>query len=458
MSRRCAVTVLFALALAAPAVAAEPKLEVATLKNGLKIIVEEDHSAPVVALAVAYRAGSRNEHPGIKGIAHLFEHMMFKGSKKYGPEAHMRELEAHGATYNAFTQEDQTVYFELMPKEEFPTLMAMEADRMGTLQLSDAMLTSERQVVKEEYRMRLQTNPVSQVYEAFLAKAFVKHPYAWTPAGALDDLDKITVKDCQDFYRTYYAPNNAVVVVVGDTTLKEVKALAEKEFGPLAKQKAPPPVAAVEPPQKERRDVGLELEAELPVLIGGYHVPPANDRDADALNVLATILSAGESSRLHKSLVREQKVAPFAAGFFQPKHDPGMFVIVTAYQPPHDAKEAETALLAEIGKVRSGGVTEEELGKARSDEVSSRAFGQLSQLGRAQGIAAAEVVEGDYKRYLARLARLDKVTAADVKKVAEKYLVDSNLTLATLKQKPGETAPAPDQAPAQNNAPMKEAK
>jgi zinc protease len=303
---------------------------------------------------------------------------------------------------------------------------------MGRLELSEEMLVSERQVVKEEYRVRIQNQPISTVYEAYLRKAYVKHPYAYTPAGTLDDLDKIQLSDCLEFYRTYYAPNNAVLVVVGDTTLAEVTALAKQEFGPLKRQKPPPPVTAVEPPQKERRDLALKLDAQLPILIGGFHVPPGNHRDADALAILSSILSEGESSRLHRSLVREQRIAPFAAGMFQPMRDPGMFIVFAGYLPPKTAKEVEEALLREIVEIREDGVLEDEVRKAKSLAISSRAFEQLSQMQRAVRLSSAEIVEGSYTRALNELARLERVTAEQVRQVARRYLVESNLTLAVL--------------------------
>ena len=201
-----------------------------------------------------------------------------------------------GAQFNAFTREDETTYHALLPREELGRYLAMEADRMGNLQLSDAMLASEREVVKEEYRLRIQNQPMSAVYEAYLRRAFTLHPYAFTPAGTLEDLERITLADCLDFYRTYYAPNNAVLAVVGDTSLREVAALAEKSFGPLKRQKAPPAVTAVEPQQTQRRDLSLTLDVQMPILVGGFHVPPVTHPDADALTVLSSILSEGESS------------------------------------------------------------------------------------------------------------------------------------------------------------------
>ncbi|HLL52374.1 MAG TPA: pitrilysin family protein [Myxococcaceae bacterium] len=438
-----ALLVLAMPALAAPKPAAAPRPETLTLDNGLKIIVQEDHSAPVVALVVGYRAGSRNERDGIRGIAHLFEHMMFKGSKSYGPDVMLNALESVGAQYNAFTTEDETVYHELVPKEALGRFLAMEADRMGRLQLTEEMLVSEREVVKEEYRVRIQNQPISTVYEAYLRKAYVKHPYAYTPAGTLDDLDKIQLSDCLDFYKTYYAPNNAVLVVVGDTTLKEVTALAKQEFGPLKRQRPPPAVTVVEPPQKQRRDVALQLDAQLPILIGGFHVPSGNHPDADALAILSSILSEGESSRLHQSLVREQRIAPFAAGQFQASRDPGMFIVFAGYLPPRTAKEVETALLRELAELRDDGVLEEEMQKAKNQAISSKAFEQLSQTQRAVRLTSSEIVEGSYTRALTELSRLERVTAEQVRKVARKYLVESNLTLAVLEPKGAAEEPSP---------------
>jgi len=432
---------------ATPAFAAAPRVQSATLRNGLQLIVQEDHSAPVVALVVAYRAGSRNERDGIRGIAHLFEHMMFKGSKRYGPEVMVNALESVGAQYNAFTREDETVYHALLPREELARFLDMEADRMGSLQLSQQMLTSEREVVKEEYRLRIQNQPISTVYEAYLRKAYTHHPYAYSPAGTLDDLDQISLEDCLNFHRTYYAPNNAVLVVVGDTTLGQVLPLAEKSFGALKRQKPPPAVTAVEPPQTQRRDLSLTLDAQLPVLIGGFHVPPAHHPDAEALRILSSILSEGESSRLHQALVRQQGLAPFAAGFFQPMHDPGMFILYAGYLPPHTPKQVEIALLRELVEIREDGVLDEEVQKAKSQAVAGRIFDQLSQMQRALRLANAEIVEGGYARALTELGRLAKVTATQVQKVAAKYLVDENLTLAVLEQTRAEPPPPEKKSP-----------
>lgn len=423
------VPLLAAVLLASPST---PALKTATLDNGLKLIVLEDHSFPVAAVNVAYRVGSRDEKPGQHGIAHLFEHLMFKGSEHFGPGMFDRTLESLGAESDASTTEDMTNYYAVLAREDVPTLFAMEADRMAHLTFSEDRLTSEREVVKEEYRMRLQDQPTARAFEALFHAAFTVHPYAWSPAGSLDDLDRLTLADLEAFYRTHYSPANAVVVVVGDLGFNEVLAQAQRSFGALPRRPLPPRLHVVEPPQTQLRQVTLPADVQLPMVLGGYHAPSASNPDADALEMLSAILSGGESARLTKHLVREQQLASSVGGELSIHRDPGLFLVYAEYLPPHTPEQVTRALLDEIAAVRESGVTDAELQKARNQALTSRAFELLSTLGRAEAVAEAEVVEGNAQRYAAELARLQKVTTKDVQRVARTYLTEHNLTLVSL--------------------------
>lgn len=411
-----------------------PSIETWTLANGLEVLFLEDHSAPVVSVQVWYRSGSRNERPGIRGIAHLFEHMMFKGSENHGPEEHARLIDEAGGRENAFTAEDMTAYFDTLPAEGLELALDLEAERMWKLRLAQESLDSEREVVKEEYRLRLENNPIMVTFDKFRSIAYTEHPYSWTALGYMDDLDQITVDDCQAFYEAHYSPGNAVLIVVGETKAGELRALVDRYFGPIPARPLPPPVTAVEPEQTEFRHEVVRTVTQVPIIIGGYKIPAADSKDIPVLEVIQNIVSSGQSSRLHQRLVREQQLAVGAGSYAMAMRDPGLMLIWAAFLPGKDPVAVEEALIAEFEALGEEPVAEEEVAKARTQLTAAYTFGLLSVEGRANKIGMAEVVLGDYKRFLEGPARYDRVTALDVQRVAKAYFKRTHLTIAVLLQ------------------------
>ncbi|HEY4185004.1 MAG TPA: pitrilysin family protein [Polyangia bacterium] len=425
---------------AAPA--ASPRLDVHTweLENGLKVLFLANHEAPVATVQIFYHVGSKDEHVGNRGVAHMFEHLMFKGSEHVPPEAHARLLKEVGGQVNAFTTEDVTAFHETVPPSYVDFAIRLEAERMRGLRLFPATVDSERKVVEEEKRLRIDNNPIGQALERFRALAYTKHPYQWTAAGVIADLEKVTPADCQAFYDLYYRPNNATLIVVGDLDEAAVRKSVAEHFGAMARGAAPPRAYPEEPPQTAERDATLSLNVALPVLVGGYHIPAARDADVPALQVLATILSAGESSRMYRRLVRQDQLAVAAGGFAEVMEQSGLFLVYAAHLPDRDQNKVRATLLAEVARVRSTPVEAAELAKAKNQLSAGYIFGLESVDGVARELGLAELVEGDWHRFLDASARYDKVTAADVKRVAAKYLIDSNLTFVTLKPLPPPSA------------------
>ena len=419
---------------ATPASVPTPRLDVKTwtLANGLKVLFLADHKAPIATMQVFYHVGSKDEHVGIRGVAHMFEHMMFKGSTHVPPEQHARLLKEVGGQVNAFTTEDVTAYHDTVPPSYVGFAMQLEAERMRQLKLFQPTVDSERHVVEEEKRLRIDNDPVGKAIEKFRALAYVKHPYNWTAIGTIEDLETVTPADAQRFYDSYYQPNNATLIVVGDLDEATVRKLADEAFGSIPRGPAPPRTPAVEPPQTAARTATLPLEVQIPVVVGGYHIPRAADADVPALEVLATILSGGESSRLHQRLVRHDHLALAAGGVTEALEDPGLFIVYAAYLPDRDPAKVAAALSEEVARVRDKPVTPEELEKAKNQLAAGFVFGLQTVDGVAQALGHAEYVEGDWHRFTEGATRYLAVTAADVQRVAQKYLVDTNFTRVTL--------------------------
>ncbi|MCA1663181.1 MAG: insulinase family protein [Myxococcales bacterium] len=431
--------ILATLLLSSTAIAAAPKgaknaaqLKQWELPNGMKVLFLPDHKAPVVTVQVFYHAGAKDEPAGKRGIAHMFEHMMFKGSTHVAPEEHARFIALVGGEYNAFTQDDATGYHDTVPPSALDFTMKLEAERMRNLKLTQKTIDSERQVVEEELRQKVENNPVGKALRAELAMAYTVHPYRVSPAGEKSDLDTVTPADCQKFYDEYYRPNNAALVVVGDTDDATVKALADKYFAPLEKGPTAHHDAPKEPEQNDLRQKTLEIPVQLPVIIGGYHIPAGNDPDLFALEVLQQILSSGESSRLHQRLVRKDKTAVAAGGFVFAHEDPGLFLTFALYLPNMNVEKLKAALDEEIAKVASTKVDAHELQKAKN-QLAARAVYQRERVtGLASNIGVDWVVAHDPARPFTSAAKFDAVTADDVMRVAKKYLVKTNLSMLTL--------------------------
>ncbi|NLG68921.1 MAG: insulinase family protein [Firmicutes bacterium] len=411
------------------------------LANGLEIYVYEDATVPLVSVSLWYRVGSRDDPVGRRGMAHLMEHMMFKGSRRVGPEAHARLIQEAGGIANAFTTTDATVYWEKVPSSQLALALALEAERMAYLVITPEHLASEREVVKEEYRLRAQNDPIGVALDRFHALVFEGTPYAWTALGFLDDLDRVTVEDLEAFYRRYYVPNNAVLVVAGDTTLEEVLRLADHYFGPIPAGEEPPrPVIAFEAPRSSAAEGSstlgrfgtLPMAIQVPGVLAGFAVPGAAHPDKYALGVATLVLSAGETSRLHQRLVREQQLAVVASGGPLFYADAGTFLAFSFYLPGHSPEAQAEALLAEVERLAHEPPTPEELERARNQLAASVAFQFDSLDGVANLIGSAVVMEGGIEAFTDGIQPYLSVTAEQVQRVARRYFVRDNATVVAI--------------------------
>ncbi|MCW8998067.1 MAG: insulinase family protein, partial [Kangiellaceae bacterium] len=317
-----------------------------TLKNGMTILVVEDHSIPNANMYLFWKVGSRNEVPGITGLSHFFEHMMFNGAKKYGPKQFDRVMEANGGANNAYTTENLTVYTNWFPADSIEKMFDLEADRIQNLAIDEKMVESERGVVTSERSTGLENSNVRMLMEEVKGSAFRAHPYGWSVIGHQSDIDSWSLKDLKDFHRTYYAPNNALVVISGDVTLKQVKRLAKKYWEPIPAQQEPQKVRTVEPEQKgERRVYVQKPSASSANIMFAYHVPETSHEDYYPLEMLANILGNGDSSRLSRSLIDEQQLATSVFTYFPRAFDPNLFYVYAVAAKDVDAKKLEKALI-----------------------------------------------------------------------------------------------------------------
>ena len=401
-----------------------------TLPNGLRVFFSRDTTAPVVSVNIVYNVGAFVEPPGRTGFAHLFEHMMFQGSKNVGKGEHTQLVIDNGGTMNGGTSFDFTTYYETVPANQLELALFLEADRLGTLDVSQANLDNQRGVVKEERRMRYDNQPYGTMGEKLQNAAFLKSPYKHTPIGSMDDLNKADLTYVRRFYHTFYAPNNAVLCVTGDFEPARAKALIAKYYGKFKRGPKPTLPSLIEPPQTaERRVVYADKLAPLPSYEAGYHIPSGNDKDAPALDMLSSILSGGKSSRLWQSLVEKQQVCTSASAGAGAGRGPDLFSFRMSFGPGQSVDKAEKALYAEIRRVQKGGVTAQEIQTARTQALQSAIESRRTSLGRAMAIAINAVVYGDPNRVNTDLSRFYSVTAADVKRVARKYLASTNRTV-----------------------------
>jgi zinc protease len=404
----------------------------ATLENGLKVIVLPITKAPVVTLQVWYRVGSRNEKLGTTGLSHLLEHLMFKETDKLKPEEFSKIIQANGGELNAFTTADYTTYFETLSADRLSLALSLEADRMSNLKLREETTEPEKRVVMEERRLRSVDNPWGALYEETNAAAFRAHPYMWPVIGWMHDIQSATLADIRGHYETYYKPNNAIVVVVGkvdpDDALEEVS----KAFGATRPGPPPAPVTEVEPPQLGERRVIVKKEANLPALVWAYKVPNVLNPDSAALEVLATILSEGESSRLYRRLVVEKRLL-LDVNADNPllSLDPNLFTISGQVLPDKKVEEVEAALEREIAAIVADAVTDHELVKAKNQIEAQFVFAQDSNFYQAMLLARFELI-GDWRKLDDYLPAVRAVTAEDVRKVARQYLVADHRTVGIL--------------------------
>ena len=415
-----------------------------TLANGLRLIVKEDHRSPVVISQIWYKAGSIDELNGATGVAHVLEHMMFKGTKKVPGGEFSKRIAAAGGRENAFTGRDYTAYFQQLHKSRLPLAMELESDRMRNLILTKEEFAKEIQVVMEERRLRTDDQPHALVHEKMMAAAYQSHPYQRPIIGWMNDLENMSVRDAKEWYDRWYAPNNAVLVVVGDVNPKEVFALAQKYYGEIKPRPLVP--LALRKPQIEPAQVGIKrltvkAPAKLPYLTMGYHAPALRNASDDwepyALEMLVGVLDGNESARLNKELVRERRIAnSTGAGYDSTARGPGMFYL---YGTPSEGKttaELETALRGEMEKLMLDGVTEEELARVKAQVVANHVFRLDSMFYQAMQIGQLESIGLSYRDLDTMVKKLQAVTAEQVREVAKKYVQDDSLTVAVLDPQP----------------------
>ncbi len=423
---------LILLVYAKPVPAQDLKVTEKVLPNGLKVLLKEEHKAPVVTFQVWYKVGSRNEKLGTTGMSHLLEHMMFKGTKKYGPKTFSQTVMRNGGNDNAFTGKDYTAYFETFAADRIAISLELESDRMQNLLLDPKEFRSEREVVKEERRMRTDDDPTATMVEQMTAAAFIAHPYEWPVIGWMADINNITRDDLYSHYRLYYAPNNATIVVVGDFNTQALLPQIEKYFGRIPPGPRVPTVAAIEPKQLGERRIIVKKQAELPAVFAGYHTPDLKHPDSYALEVLQGVLSSGKSSRLYKSLVYEKQLASYAGGDYDDiANDPNLFTVYAGVMPGKTADEVEKALYAELEKLKSAPVTDEELQKAKNQIEASFIMGQDSIFYQAMLLGQYETV-ANWRLLEKYVDNIRAVTKEDVQRVAKEYFSEDNRTVGIL--------------------------
>ncbi len=425
-----ALAVLFLTTTAAEA--QQFQIKTHTLKNGMKIIVEEDHSIPNVALYIFYRIGSRNERPGTTGLSHFFEHMMFNGAKKYGPKQFDRVMEAAGGSNNAYTSNDLTVYQDWFPRSALDLIFDLEADRIRDLSFDPKVIESERGVVASERRSSVDANNFGILYEQLYAAAYTAHPYQWPVVGWMVDIENWKLEDLKRHFEMGYSPSNATMVVSGDISLDEIVKLAEKYIEPITPHDPPAKVTTKEPEQLGERRVTVRKFAQLPILMMGYHVPAASDPDYYPLQVLQTILFSGQSSRMYQRLVDKDQIALFVQGGTRPTFDPTLFTVNSQPKAGVEPGKVETAIYDEFDKVKASAVTDQELEKAKNILLANFYRQMKTISGKANTLGSYEVFFGDYKKLFTAADDYSKVTKADVQRVAKKYFTDKNRTVATL--------------------------
>lgn len=424
------------------------------LDNGLKLIVKQDHRSPVVVTQIWYKAGSIDEVNGVTGVAHVLEHMMFKGTEKVPNGEFSKRIAAAGGRENAFTSYDYTAYYQQLHKNHLPMAMELEADRMRNLVLTGEEFAKEINVVMEERRLRTDDQARSLLYEKMMAMAYQSHPYKNPVIGWMSDLENMHVNDAQEWYDRWYAPNNAILVVVGDVDAEEVFQLAKKNYGTIPARPLLPisdRKPQTEPPQAGTKRITVKAPAELPYLIMGYHAPAIKDVTADwepyALEILEGVLDGHASARLNKSLVRESQIANSAnAGYSATARGPSIFFLSAVPRAGKTVDELEQALRSEMGKIIKDGVTEQELARVKAQVVAGHVYQRDSTFSQAMQLGRLESTGLSYRDTDTILEKLKAVTAAQVRDVAKKYFNDDSLTVAVLDPQPLEQK-APAKAP-----------
>src|SRR4051812_7218624 len=412
-----------------------PRLQyaISRLPNGLTVILSEDHSTPIVHVQVWYHVGSKNERPGRTGFAHLFEHMMFKGSKNVEPEAHTSFISSVGGQSNAYTNEDTTVFWQTTPAQYLPLVLWLEADRMATLRISKDTFEKERLVVKEERRLRVENQPYGRLPEIIFDNAFTVHPYKHQPIGSMVDLEAASIDDVRDFYRTFYVSSNATLTIVGDFDAPQVAQLVERYFGRI-----PPPTRATprdipaEPPMQKERRVTLEEGWPLPVVVVAHHITYDGHPDSYPLHMASKILSDGQSSRIYRKLVYESGVALAAGGVGNIIEQPNLFYAYALVQPGQTPAQAERALVAELDRLKTEPVSDHELERAKNQFARDYIMGRETNQQKALQLAHAAVIHDDIKTADGEFDIFMATTAKEIQRVANTYFTQNNRLVITI--------------------------
>jgi zinc protease len=402
------------------------------LQNGLRVRLLADATAPTVSYYTFFQVGSRNERVGVTGISHLFEHMMFNGAGKYGPKEFDRVLESRGGSSNAYTSNDVTAYYEDFASDALETVIDLESDRMRSLALTPETLEQERQVVKEERRLRTENSVFGLMEEQLEALVFLAHPYRWPVIGWMDDIERITRDDCVEFFRTYYAPGNAAIYAVGDLDPDATIALLERHYDGIPAGPAPKPVAQGEPPQRGERRAVVRYPSQAAAFLVGWRGPAARSADSAALDVLQTALAVGESSRLRRRLVEEDELAVSVNVSWGWRIDPGVFLVFVELAPGAKPERCEKVLWAEVEKVATKGISAAELRRAQRLLRSSVLHELATHNGVAHALGQAEALLGDWREAGRSLEQYAAVTPRDVRRVAAEALEPAKRCVVTL--------------------------
>ena len=419
-----------------PAAAVRPpklQYDISKLDNGLTVILSEDHSTPIVHVALWYHVGSKNERPGRTGFAHLFEHMMFKGSKNVEPEAHTSFISSVGGQTNAYTTDDETVFWETVPAQYLPLALWLEADRMASLRINEATFTNEREVVKEERRMRVDNQPFGRLNEIIYDHAFKVHPYKHPTIGSMADLEAASIADVREFHATYYVPENATLTLVGDFDTAQAKQLVEQYFGRVPK--APKPVPRdipKEPPQTEERRVTLEQAWPLPAVVVAHHITYDGHPDSYPLHIAAKVLSDGQSSRIYQKLVYDQQLAVAAFGQANLIEHPNLFYAVAIVQPGRKPEDAINALIAEFDRMKSEPISEHELQRTKNQFARDYLLSRDSNQQKALHLAHAAVIHNDITTADGEFDIFQNITTEQVQRVANTYFTRENRLVMTI--------------------------
>lgn len=420
-----------------PAYSSTGKVSEYKLPNGLKLIIKEDHRAPVVVFQIWYKVGASYEPDGISGISHALEHMMFRGTKKYGPGALKKIIADNGGAINAMTDYDYTMYYEVLAADKLPIAFKLEADRMHGLLLDRHLFEKELQVILEEWRMRTQDDPQAKTYERFAAVAHVSSPYRRPVIGWHSDIQHLTAQDLRQWYQTWYAPNNAIIVVVGDVQPSQVYKLAKKYFATLKANTIPQLKPQLEQQPLGERTVNVEAHAELPWLIMGYNVPALKtakkEWQAYALEVASAVLSAGNSSRLARQLIRGQQVA-VAADADYPLYGrlDGLFLLEGTPAQKHDVKQLQKAFLQQVKQLQTTLVTKEELARIKAQLIANKVYGKDSIENQAAEIGSLEAVNLPRRVADQYIKHIKAITPKQIQSVAKQYLIENRLTVGIL--------------------------